>query len=94
MCIVEQKFPSFVEQSEGSQAFEEGRETWVENSARDPRTVSTPAEGQFPMHNATNVQFEAPKVPVIFVLGMYLEFAILKLCVNIYTSKTNRKIYE
>lgn len=81
MRIIQQKFRLSVEQSEGSQAFEEGRETWVENSARDPRTVSTPVEGQFPMHNATNVQFEAPKVPVIFVLGVYIDFAIsLVLC--------------
>lgn len=56
------------EQSDGSQAFEDGRDTWVQNSARDPRAV-TPPDGRFPMHNATNVKFEAPKVPVIFVLG-------------------------
>ncbi|XP_065172153.1 adenylate kinase isoenzyme 5 isoform X2 [Atheta coriaria] len=58
------------EQSDGSQAFEEGRETWARNSARnDSRTVVTPPDGQFPMHNSSPVQFEMPKVPVIFVLG-------------------------
>lgn len=60
----------FSEQSDGSQAFEEGRETWARNSARnDSRTVVTPPDGQFPMHNSSPVQFEMPKVPVIFVLG-------------------------
>lgn len=57
------------EQSDGSQAFEEGQETWAQNSARDHRNVATPPDGQFPMHNNTNVQFELPKAPVIFVLG-------------------------
>ncbi|GJQ66864.1 hypothetical protein Trydic_g7888 [Trypoxylus dichotomus] len=57
------------EQSDGAHAFEEGRETWAQNSSRNPRAAVTPIEGQFPMHNAINVQFESPKVPVIFVLG-------------------------
>ena len=33
------------------------------------RYTSTPPEGQFPMQNAGAVKFEAPKVPVIFILG-------------------------
>lgn len=57
------------EQSDGSQAFEEGEESWAQNSPRNNRNAVTPPAGKFPMHNGTNVQFEAPKVPVIFVLG-------------------------
>ncbi|XP_022903561.1 adenylate kinase isoenzyme 5 [Onthophagus taurus] len=57
------------EQSDGSQAFEEGRDTWAKNSGKNVREVATPAEGRFPMHNNANLQFETPKVPVIFVLG-------------------------
>lgn len=59
------------EQSDGSQVFEEGRDTWANSSARDPRTISTPPDGTFPMHNDGAVQFESPKVPVIFVLGKF-----------------------
>ncbi|XP_017775811.1 PREDICTED: adenylate kinase isoenzyme 5 [Nicrophorus vespilloides] len=58
------------EQSDGAQAFEEGRDTWVRNSAHeDPRSVATPPDGRFPMLNRSPVNFESPKVPVIFVLG-------------------------
>ncbi|KAL1491092.1 hypothetical protein ABEB36_011742 [Hypothenemus hampei] len=57
------------EHSDGSQAFEEGTESWVENSPRQSRNAVTPMAGKFPMHNDGHVQFESPKVPVIFVLG-------------------------
>ncbi|CAH0557069.1 unnamed protein product [Brassicogethes aeneus] len=57
------------EQSDGSQTFEEGQESWAKNSPRNNRNAATPPAGQFPMHNGTNIQFESPKVPVIFVLG-------------------------
>ncbi|KAF7269928.1 hypothetical protein GWI33_017023 [Rhynchophorus ferrugineus] len=57
------------EQSDGSQVFEEGTDTWVQNSPRRARNAITPSESKFPMHNDTPVQFESPKVPVIFVLG-------------------------
>ncbi|KAK9731388.1 hypothetical protein QE152_g13691 [Popillia japonica] len=56
-------------QGDGAHALEEGKETWAQNSSRNPRAAVTPIEGQFPMHNAINVQFETPKVPVIFILG-------------------------
>ncbi|XP_050307219.1 adenylate kinase isoenzyme 5 [Anthonomus grandis grandis] len=57
------------EQSDGSQAFEEGVESWTQNSPRFNRNAVTPSAGKFPMHNDAHVQFEAPKAPVIFVLG-------------------------
>ncbi|XP_030749657.1 adenylate kinase isoenzyme 5 [Sitophilus oryzae] len=58
------------EQSDGSRAFEEGTETWVQNSPRQQnRNAITPSAGKFPMHNDAPIQFESPKVPVIFVLG-------------------------
>ncbi|RZC14242.1 adenylate kinase isoenzyme 5, partial [Asbolus verrucosus] len=58
--------------SDGSQAFEEGQDTWVQNTPRrtEPAgNVATPPTGKLPMQNDTGVQFESPKVPVIFVLG-------------------------
>ncbi|XP_063914034.1 adenylate kinase isoenzyme 5 [Zophobas morio] len=58
--------------SDGSQAFEEGQDTWVQNTPRraEPgRNTATPPTGKLPMQNDTTVQFESPKVPVIFVLG-------------------------
>ncbi|XP_066137820.1 adenylate kinase isoenzyme 5 isoform X1 [Euwallacea fornicatus] len=58
------------EHSDGSQAFEEGTESWVQNSPRpQSRNAVTPSAGKFPMHNNAQVLFEAPKAPVIFVLG-------------------------
>ncbi|KAJ8920692.1 hypothetical protein NQ315_004831, partial [Exocentrus adspersus] len=57
------------EQSDGSQAFEEGQESWSQNTPRNTRNVITPPAGIFPMHNGTDVHFESPKAPVIFVLG-------------------------
>ncbi|KAH1013243.1 hypothetical protein HUJ04_002260 [Dendroctonus ponderosae] len=57
------------EHSDGSQDFEEGTESWAQNSPHPTRNVITPSAGKFPMHNNTQVQFESPKVPVIFVLG-------------------------
>ncbi|XP_015835599.1 adenylate kinase isoenzyme 5 isoform X1 [Tribolium castaneum] len=58
------------EQSDGSQAFEEGQDTWVQNTPRRAEPGSTtPPTGKLPMQNDTDVQFESPKVPVIFVLG-------------------------
>lgn len=59
------------EQSDSSQAFEEGQDTWVQNtpSRRAGRETATPPSGKLPMQNDTSVQFESPKVPVIFVLG-------------------------
>ena len=65
------KIYSFAEHSDGSQAFEEGTESWAQNSPRYNRNAITPSAGKFPMHNKTNVHFEPPKVPVIFILGMY-----------------------
>ncbi|CAH1133116.1 unnamed protein product [Ceutorhynchus assimilis] len=57
------------EQSDGSQALEEGAESWARNSPREARNAVTPSAGKFPMHNNARVQFESPKAPVIFVLG-------------------------
>lgn len=54
------------EQNNGSQVFDDAREG---DSAREFRYTNTPPDGIFPMHNGGNVQFEAPKVPVIFILG-------------------------
>ncbi|KAF2884767.1 hypothetical protein ILUMI_21374, partial [Ignelater luminosus] len=58
-----------LEQSNASQNLEDGQDSWFENSPRDARNINTPPAGQMPMHNGTAVQFETPKVPVIFVLG-------------------------
>lgn len=55
---------SFPEQQTGSQqldALHPGREAWT-RGAPSPERAS-------PLHNAAKVKFEAPKVPVIFVLG-------------------------
>lgn len=59
------------EHADGAQNIEEGRDTWARNSGRQARETITPIEGRFPMHNAINLRFEPPKVPVIFVLGKY-----------------------
>nr|CAH7759635.1 unnamed protein product [Callosobruchus chinensis] len=56
------------EQSDGSQTFEEGQESWAENSPRRGGKLKTPPAGRFPMHNGADVHFEPPKVPVMFVL--------------------------
>jgi len=58
-----------LEHSDGSQAFEEGTESWAQNSPHQSRNAVTPSAGKFRMHNDAQVQFESPKVPVIFVLG-------------------------
>ncbi|KAG5860970.1 hypothetical protein JTB14_016150, partial [Gonioctena quinquepunctata] len=55
-------------QSDGSQEFEEGHETWAQNSPRGAN-AKTPPAGKFPNHNGADIHFEAPKVPVIFILG-------------------------
>lgn len=47
-------------------------ERQVRDSAHEFRYTSTPPDGVFPMHNGGNVQFETPKVPVIFVLGKFV----------------------
>lgn len=64
----------FSEQSDGTHEFEEGEETWINNSARAVRNGTTPSAGKFPMHNDTDIHFEPPKVPVIFVLGKYKKY--------------------
>nr|CAI5859542.1 unnamed protein product [Callosobruchus analis] len=56
------------EQSDGSQTFEEGQDSWAENSPRRGDKLKTPPAGRFPMHNGADVHFEPPKVPVMFVL--------------------------
>lgn len=33
--------------------------------------LATPPDGHFPKQNVGPVKFEIPKVPVIFVLGLY-----------------------
>lgn len=63
-------FIYFIEQNQGSQMLEEGRsEAWRHETQQDFRYTSTPPEGHFPMQNGGSVNFETPKVPVIFVLG-------------------------
>ncbi|KAK5646555.1 hypothetical protein RI129_005019 [Pyrocoelia pectoralis] len=57
------------EQSNSTHSIEDGQESWFQNSARNLRGVNTPLAGALPMHNNTNVHFESPKVPVIFILG-------------------------
>ncbi|KAK4879953.1 hypothetical protein RN001_008099 [Aquatica leii] len=57
------------EQSNSSNSLEDGQDSWFHNSARNARSVNTPLGGALPMPNSTNVQFESPKVPVIFILG-------------------------
>lgn len=42
--------------------------------------------GQLPLHNSTNVQFESPKVPVIFVLGEFVN-SNLKLRSKYFSTK-------
>ncbi|KAF5294183.1 hypothetical protein FQR65_LT10894 [Abscondita terminalis] len=59
----------FKEQSNSSNSLEDGQDSWFQNSARNVRSVNTPLGGTLPMPNNTNVQFESPKVPVIFILG-------------------------
>lgn len=50
---------------------EESSDGWMGGQS-DFRYARTPPEGQFPQQNAGIVKFEAPKVPVVFVLGMYV----------------------
>ncbi|XP_060518080.1 adenylate kinase isoenzyme 5 [Cylas formicarius] len=57
------------EQNNGSQSLEGGTESWAQNTPRYTKNAVTPPAGKFPMHNDTPIQFEALKVPVIFVLG-------------------------
>ncbi|KAK9510041.1 hypothetical protein O3M35_004914 [Rhynocoris fuscipes] len=42
---------------------------WIGSHAANFRNTRTPPEGQFPSQNGGTVKFEAPKVPVVFVLG-------------------------
>lgn len=44
-------------------------ELWTQDTAADFRYATTPPDGHFPMHNEGKVNFETPRVPVIFVLG-------------------------
>ncbi|XP_054283474.1 uncharacterized protein LOC129000537 [Macrosteles quadrilineatus] len=54
----------------GSQEFEmQGREGWLSDGEGRFRLTNTPPEGQFPLQNGSHIKFEAPRVPVIFVLG-------------------------
>lgn len=76
MIVLEVVF--FSEQSDGSHEFEEGEETWNNDSARVVRNGATPSAGKFPMHNDTDIHFETPKVPVIFVLGNYCKILLLR----------------
>ncbi|KAF5303184.1 hypothetical protein FQA39_LY10097 [Lamprigera yunnana] len=55
--------------TEKNSSVDDGEESWYQNSARNMRSVNTPMDGVLPMSNGTAVQFESPKVPVIFVLG-------------------------
>ncbi|XP_044750348.1 probable UMP-CMP kinase 1 [Coccinella septempunctata] len=52
------------ERADGTNEFEE--ETWTRNTPRNPENMSA---SQQPLHNESEVEFEVPKVPVIFVLG-------------------------
>ncbi|XP_024082125.1 adenylate kinase isoenzyme 5 isoform X4 [Cimex lectularius] len=54
-----------------SDEFEEsgGRDRWLSGNTANYRFTRTPPEGQFPSQNGGTVKFEAPKVPVLFVLG-------------------------
>lgn len=60
-------FYSVSEQSESSQALETERDSWA--TPRGGKNTNSLADAGPPLQNATNVQFEPPKVPVIFVLG-------------------------
>lgn len=59
----------FSEPSDESQQFEDEADSWA-TPARATNVTST--EGQMAMHNRVQVQFDPPKVPVIFVLGNYI----------------------
>ncbi|XP_045471426.1 adenylate kinase isoenzyme 5 [Harmonia axyridis] len=52
------------ERADGTNDFEE--ETWTRNSPRNPEDMTG---GMQPVHNDSEVEFEVPNVPVIFVLG-------------------------
>uniref|UniRef100_A0A8D8Z4X1 Adenylate kinase isoenzyme 5 n=2 Tax=Cacopsylla melanoneura TaxID=428564 RepID=A0A8D8Z4X1_9HEMI len=60
------------DKNDGSQDYDDtesrGVGPWLARMDRNPG-LGTPPEGAFPMQNETHVQFEVPKVPVIFVLG-------------------------
>ncbi|XP_073987674.1 adenylate kinase isoenzyme 5 [Rhodnius prolixus] len=51
--------------------FEDSRSAdgWIGNNTANFRYSRTPPEGKFPSQNSGMVKFEAPKVPVVFVLG-------------------------
>lgn len=56
-------------------AQEEGAEGWKGGEggvgSRRGSRLGTSESGQFPMQNGGRVKFDPPKVPVIFVLGMF-----------------------
>lgn len=56
--------------------FEDSRSAdgWIGNNTANFRYSRTPPEGKFPSQNSGMVKFEAPKVPVVFVLGTYSVF--------------------
>ncbi|XP_020710216.2 adenylate kinase isoenzyme 5 [Athalia rosae] len=57
------------EQQNGSQVFEDGERWRTGRWQGEAGLLSTPPDGNFPMQNIGQVNFESPKVPVIFVLG-------------------------
>lgn len=46
-----------------------GRDEWLSDAEGRFRLTSTPPGGQFPDQNASNIKFDPPRVPVIFILG-------------------------
>ncbi|KAI5737270.1 hypothetical protein M8J76_011674 [Diaphorina citri] len=60
------------DKNDGSQDYDDSESrggTWHTGADRTYPGLGTPPEGTFPMQNETHVQFEVPKVPVVFVLG-------------------------
>ncbi|XP_015607295.1 adenylate kinase isoenzyme 5 [Cephus cinctus] len=57
------------EQQNGSQVFDENNVRGTGRWRGEAGLLATPPDGRFPMQNVGPVNFETPKVPVIFVLG-------------------------
>lgn len=78
----------------GSQDMEmHGREGWMGEGGMDGdafRFTSTPPEGQFPLQNGSHIKFEAPRVPVIFVLGE----SILTIVLLLYLQSFRKRYFK
>lgn len=72
-----------IDQQNESQVFEEADARSTGKWRGEAGLLATPPNGSFPQQNVGPVKFEVPKVPVIFVLGVYRTIKLQKVIKNI-----------